>query len=82
MSIIRKYKKGYFRIFSRRYKVKKYDKTIEYNSYNNKILFEGKYKNNKKIGKGKEYKEYKDEVKLIFEGEYLDVKKWERKYYE
>ena len=71
-----------FWIFSGRYKVKKYDETIIYNSLNNIILFEGKYENNKKNGKGKEYKEYKGEVKLIFEGEYLDGKKWEGKYFE
>ena len=45
---------------------------IEYNSYNNNEIFKGYYLNGKRNGKGKEYN---DEGKLIFEGEYLDGKK-------
>ena len=45
--------------------VKEYD--------DNKLLFEGKYINGEKNGKGKEYDK---NGKLQFEGEYLNGKKW------
>ena len=42
-------------------------KVKEYNDYDGKIMFEGKYLNGKRNGKGKEY----DNIgKIIFEGEY------------
>ena len=41
---------------------------MEYNYYNEKLIFEGEYLNGKRNGKGKEYY---DNDKLIFEGEYL-----------
>ena len=44
----------------------------EYQSYNDKLIFEGEYLNGKRNGKGKEYNEYGE---LIFEGEYLNGKK-------
>ena len=71
-----------FRRFSGRYKVGKYGKIKEYDSYNDILLFEGYYGNNKRNGIGKEYKELNKEIKLIFEGEYLNGKKWTGKYYE
>ena len=48
----------------------------EYNSYDNRLLFEGQYSKGRKNGKGKEYNE---ENEIIFEGEYLNGKKWESK---
>ena len=67
-----------FRRFSGRYIIGNYDYIREYNSLNDKLIFEGQYKNNKRNGKGKEYNE---NGKLIFDGEYLDGKKWKGKYY-
>ena len=43
----------------------------EYNSYNNKLIYEGEYLNRKRHGLGKLYN---DEGNLIFEGEYLNGK--------
>ena len=40
----------------------------EYNSSNDKLLYEGEYLNGKRNGKGEEYDKYGH---LIFEGEYL-----------
>ena len=65
-----------FRRFSGRYKVEENGETKEYDSYTNKLLFEGHYANNKRNGEGKEYN---INGKLIFEGEYLDGKKWKGK---
>ena len=62
-----------FKRFSGRYIIKEYDKIKEYNSYNNKLIFEGHYFNGKRNGKGKEYNE---KGELMFEGEYLNGKKW------
>ena len=62
-----------FRRISGRYKIEKDGKIKEYNSYNNKLIFEGQYSNGKGNGEGKEYNE---DGKLIFEGEYLNGKKW------
>ena len=61
-----------FKRFSGRYRKKEYGKVIEYNKYNNRIIFEGYYSNGKKNGRGKEYNEEGD---LIFEGEYLNGKR-------
>ena len=63
-----------FRIVIGRYIEKKNYEIIEYNSYNNQIIFEGEYSNGKRNGKRKEYNEEGD---IIFEGEYLNGKKWE-----
>ena len=62
-----------FRRFSGRYKEDMNGKTKEYDSYSHRLLFEGLYSNGKRIGEGKEYN---DDGNLIFEGEYLDGKKW------
>ena len=62
-----------FRRQSGRYLEKEDDEIIEYNCYNHQKLFEGHYSNGKRNGKGKEYDE---DGSLIFEGEYLDGKKW------
>ena len=62
-----------FRRFSGRYIIEENSKIREYNSYNDRLIFEGEYSNGKRNGKGKEYNE---EGKLIFEGEYLNGKKW------
>ena len=60
-------------IFSGKYRIidEKGD-GIEYNIFNEEIIFEGKYLKGKRNGKGKEYN---DKGKLIFEGEYLKGKK-------
>ena len=50
----------------------------EYNSYNKVLIFTNHYENNKRNGKGKEFNE---NSQLIFDGEYLDGKKWKGKYY-
>ena len=50
----------------------------EYNNINF-LIFEGKYLNGEKNGKGKEYDYYNG--KLIFDGEYLNGKKWSGKIY-
>ena len=47
-------------------------KVKEYNKYNDLLKFEGEYLNDKRNGKGKEYR-YNGE--LEFEGEYLDGKR-------
>ena len=44
----------------------------EYNSCNDKLIYEGEYLNGKRNGKGKEYN---DDNKLIYEGEYLNGKR-------
>ena len=46
---------------------------------NNILRFEGEFSNGKRSGKGKEYNLDK---KLIFEGEYLDGKRWNGKLFE
>ena len=71
-----------FRRFSGRYKIEESGIIKEFDSYNNILLFEGFYGNNKRNGLGNEYKKINNETKLIFEGEYLDGKKWTGKYYE
>ena len=43
-----------------------------YNNYNNRLVFEGEYKNGKRNGTGKEYSY---DGKLLFEGEYLNNKR-------
>ena len=62
-----------FRRFSGRYKEEIGGKIKEYDSYCHGLLFEGLYANRKRNGEGKEYNE---DGQLIFEGEYLDGKKW------
>ena len=47
-------------------------KVMEYNYYNNKLIFEGEYLKGERNGRGKEYN-YSG--KLIFEGEYLNGKR-------
>ena len=63
-----------FRKFSGRYIEEGYGRIKEYNSYNNRLIFEGEYSNGKRNGYGKEYNE---EGKLIFDGKYLNGRKWE-----
>ena len=46
-----------FRRVSGRYIEERNGKTIEYNSYNHQIIFEGKYLNGKRNGEGEEYNE-------------------------
>ena len=62
-----------FRRVSGRYIEEEYDKTIEYNSYNHRKIFEGHYSNGKRNG---EEKEYDEDGNLIFKGEFLDGKRW------
>ena len=68
-----------FKRFSGRYLESSYETTREYNSITDRLIYEGGYGNNKRNGEGKEYNENRD---LIFEGEYLNGKKWKGKYYE
>ena len=49
----------------------------EYISYS--YIFEGEYLNGQRNGKGKEYREDKDENNLLFDGEYLNGKRWNGK---
>ena len=75
-----------FRRFSGKYKIEKDGKTKIYNSYDNKLLFEGYYLNGKRNGEGEEYDddgnllfigEY--DGNLLFIGEYLEDKRWKGK---
>ena len=62
-----------YSIFSGKYRIinEKGD-GVEYNIFNDEIIFKGKYLNGKRNGKGKEYN---NEGELIFEGEYLNGKR-------
>ena len=63
-----------YKMLSGRYKIMEINGIgKEYSIYNDKLIFEGEYKNGKRY-KGKEYDIYND--KLIFEGEYLNGKRW------
>ena len=62
-----------YRRLSGKYKIIKNNIVREYNSYNDKLLFEGLYSNGKRNGDGKEYNENGD---IIFEGEYYNGKRW------
>ena len=62
-----------YKLYSKRYIIYETNKEVEeYNSYNDKLLFEGEYSNGKRNGKGKEYDENEH---LKFEGEYLNGKR-------
>ena len=62
-----------YRIFSGKYIIYESNGIVkEYDSYNDKLIFEGEYLNGKRNGKGKEYNK---KGKLIFEGEYLNGEK-------
>ena len=61
-----------YKIFSGKYiKCGKYTKGKIYNAFNNKIIFEDEFYNNKRNGNGKEYYD-NEEGKLKFEGKYLN----------
>ena len=62
----------YYKVFSGRYLVCEKGKGIEYNCYNDKVIFEGEYLNGQRNGKGKEFF---DNGELKFEGEYLEGKR-------
>ena len=62
-----------YRRLSGKYQIIKDNELKIYNSYNNRILFEGQYSNENKNLNGKEYNEKGD---ILFEGEYYDGKKW------
>ena len=62
-----------FMIYSEKYLKNEDNKVIEYNSYNNKKIYEGKYTNGKRNGYGYEYNE---KGEMIFRGEYIDGNKW------
>ena len=69
--------KGYDEFNNTIYELKNGEGYIkEYNNDGN-IIFEGEYKNGKRSGKGKEYKN----SDMIFEGEYLNGIKWNGKGY-
>ena len=58
-----------YQILSGRYIEYETNDTIkEYNAYNDLLIYEGEFKEGKRNGKGKEYN---NEGKLIYEGEYL-----------
>ena len=68
--------KIFFKEWNERYDGEYIDGKLSCKQYkNDKIIFEGKYLNGKRNGKGKEYKD----DKLIFEGEYNDGKKYNGK---
>ena len=50
-----------FRIFSGRIRKGKDDKILEYNNYNHRLIFSGKYSNGKRNGEGIEYNEEGEE---------------------
>ena len=59
-----------YKLLSDKYIVHESERIIrEYYAYNNRLIFEGEYKNGKKNGKGKEYNKFLD-CNLIYEGEY------------
>ena len=62
-----------YRRFSGKYKRENNGFLRIYNSYDDRLLFEGQSLNGKRNGEGKEY-DLKGNI--IFEGEYLDDKKW------
>ena len=62
-----------YKRLSGKYKILKNNELKIYNIYNDELLFAGQYSNGNKNGNGKEYNE---NGKLIFEGEYYDGKKW------
>ena len=68
-----------YKRLSGKYKEERNGEIYVYNSYNDKLLFEGEYLNGKKNGKGKEYNE---DGKLIFKGEYLNGTKYKGIEYE
>ena len=62
-----------YKYFSERYII--YESNVigrEYNSYSDKLIYEGEYLNGKRNGKGKEYDNY---FGTIYEGEYLNGKR-------
>ena len=62
-----------FKRYSGKYRKKNGEIIYDYNSSNDILIFRGNYLNGKRNGYGKEYNE---EGKLIFQGEYLDGNKW------
>ena len=50
----------------------------EYNALNDKLIFEGQYSNKKRKGQGKEYY---DDNRVKYEGEFLNGKRWNGKIY-
>ena len=79
-------------LFERKYNGKGYDKNnkiiyelingngkVKEYSYDNKLIFEGEYKNGDMDKKGKEYN---INGRLIFDGEYLNRRKWNGKIYD
>ena len=68
-----------YKLFSGKYIIYSADgKGKEYSRYNDNIFYEGGYSNGKRNGDGKEYN---DKGELVFEGEYLNGKKWNGYYY-
>ena len=62
-----------FKRFSGRFRKEKDGEILEYNIYNQRLIFKGQYSGGKRNGEGREYNE---EGNVIFEGEYLNGKKW------
>ena len=65
---------GLYKRRTRKYRtIEKYGIGKEFN-LDNKLIFEGEYKNKRKDGEGKEYHECNGKIK--FEGKYLKGKRW------
>ena len=66
-----------YRRFSDRYIIYEKSKVKEFNSYNDKLIFESEYLNGKRNGKGKEYNYDGFDVysETIFDGEYKEGKR-------
>ena len=62
--------------FSGRYRVEESNRIKDYSLCENRLLFEGQYSNRNRNGFGKEFDE---EGNIIFEGEYVDGKRWKGK---
>ena len=69
----------YIKISGKYKKGKKNGKVEEYSLNTDNLIFEGEYKYGRKNGKGKEYI---SNGKLLFEGEYLNGKRWNGKVYD
>ena len=69
----------YYKFLSKKYIIFENNKKgKEYNAFNDKLIFEGEYSNKKRNGQGKEYY---DDNRVKYEGEFLNGKRWNGKIY-
>ena len=69
----------YYKFLSKKYIIFETNiKGKEYNAFNDKLIFEGEYSNKKRNGQGKEYY---DDNRVKYEGEFLNGKRWNGKIY-